>query len=170
MPVLVKDVNPSTASSFPHEFADVGGTLFYTVAESGSLHDDLWKSDGTEAGTVLVKDIYPGAESSVLEGFVDLDGTLVFAALSVYGDVTSWSLHPFYRRRLCAAFALKRVLTHGLATGHILSVTAEAVFPTGDADAGRLRFYAGFSQFDCKPAHLPLFARTPREGVEIPRV
>ena len=34
------------------------------------------------------------------------------------------------------AVALKRVLTHGLATGHILSVTAEAVFPTGDADAG----------------------------------
>ncbi len=33
----------------------------------------------------------------------------------------------------------------------------------GDADMGRLRFYAGFSQFDCKPTHLPLFARTPRE-------
>ena len=33
----------------------------------------------------------------------------------------------------------------------------------GDADAGRLRFYAGFSQFDCKPAHLSLFARTPRD-------
>ena len=33
----------------------------------------------------------------------------------------------------------------------------------GDADAGRLRFYAGFSQFDCRPTHLPLFARTPRD-------
>src|SRR5687768_16651033 len=33
---------------------------------------------------------------------------------------------------------------------------------TGDSEMGRLRFYAGFSQFDCKPAHLPLFARTPR--------
>ena len=31
----------------------------------------------------------------------------------------------------------------------------------GDADAGRLRFYAGFSQFACRPTHLPLFARTP---------
>ena len=26
-----------------------------------------------------------------------------------FGDVTAWSLHPFYRRRLCTAFALKRV-------------------------------------------------------------
>jgi len=34
---------------------------------------------------------------------------------------------------------------------------------TGDSEVGRLRFYAGFSQFDCKPAHLPLFARTPRD-------
>jgi dipeptidase E len=33
----------------------------------------------------------------------------------------------------------------------------------GDAEAGRLRFYAGFSQFDCRPVHLPLFARTPRD-------
>jgi dipeptidase E len=34
---------------------------------------------------------------------------------------------------------------------------------TGDAEVGRLRFYAGFSQFECKPSHLPLFARTPRD-------
>src|SRR3954469_16916764 len=33
----------------------------------------------------------------------------------------------------------------------------------GDADAVRLRFYAAFSQFSCRPTHLPLFARTPRE-------
>jgi len=33
----------------------------------------------------------------------------------------------------------------------------------GDADAGRLRFYAGLSRFSCRPTHLPLFARTPRD-------
>jgi dipeptidase E len=33
----------------------------------------------------------------------------------------------------------------------------------GDADAGRLRYYAGMSQFNCTPTHLPLFARTPRD-------
>jgi peptidase E len=33
----------------------------------------------------------------------------------------------------------------------------------GDSESGRLRFYAGFSQFECKPNHLPLFARTPRD-------
>ncbi len=34
---------------------------------------------------------------------------------------------------------------------------------TGDSEVGRLRFYAGFSQFACRPSHLPLFARTPRD-------
>jgi hypothetical protein len=34
---------------------------------------------------------------------------LVFVTLYGGGDLTSWSLHPFYRRRLCTAFALKRV-------------------------------------------------------------
>ena len=34
---------------------------------------------------------------------------------------------------------------------------------TGDSESGRLRFYAGFSQFDCTPAHLSLFKRTQRD-------
>ena len=33
---------------------------------------------------------------------------------------------------------------------------------SGDAEAGCLRFFAGFSRFPCRPTHLPLFARTPR--------
>lgn len=33
----------------------------------------------------------------------------------------------------------------------------------GDSEIGRLRFYAGFSQLECRPTHLPLFARTPRD-------
>lgn len=38
-----------------------------------------------------------------------LAAAAVFGLLYRYGDLTSWSLHPFYRRRLCTAFALKRV-------------------------------------------------------------
>jgi hypothetical protein len=34
---------------------------------------------------------------------------LLFAVFWLFSDVTAWSLHPFYRRRLCTAFALKRV-------------------------------------------------------------
>ena len=37
----------------------MNGTLFFT-ANDGTNGRELWKSDGTAAGTVLVKDIQPG--------------------------------------------------------------------------------------------------------------
>ena len=44
-----------------------------------------------------------------------------------FADLTSWSLHPFYRRRLCTAFALKRVRGEGLppAGSHTEGVAVE---------------------------------------------
>ena len=43
--------------------------------------DELWKSDGTEAGTVMVKDIRPGEDSSSQPLFLtDVGGTMYFAA------------------------------------------------------------------------------------------
>jgi hypothetical protein len=36
-----------------------------------------------------------------------------FAAAYAVADLTAWSLHPFYRERLCSAFALKRVAQPG---------------------------------------------------------
>ena len=41
----------------------MGGTLFFT-ANDGIHGLELWKSDGTAAGTVLVKDIRPGATAA----------------------------------------------------------------------------------------------------------
>jgi len=39
---------------------DVDGTLYF-LATDGSTGYELWKSDGTETGTVLVKDSIPAA-------------------------------------------------------------------------------------------------------------
>ena len=40
----------------PRYLTNVGGTLFFS-ANDGTNGGELWKSDGTAAGTVLVKDI-----------------------------------------------------------------------------------------------------------------
>lgn len=57
---LVKDINPviSPQASFPADLTDVDGTLYFT-ASTVATGRELWRSDGTEAGTVLVEDLRP---------------------------------------------------------------------------------------------------------------
>jgi ELWxxDGT repeat protein len=58
----------------------VGDTLFFSAEANADVYD-LWKSDGTVAGTVLVKDIGPGSGThSPLYHLADVNGTLLFAA------------------------------------------------------------------------------------------
>src|SRR5690606_37559592 len=61
----LKDINagPSVGGSYPSDLEAVGSTAFFIATTP--LHGlELWKTDGTEAGTVLVKDIRAGSTSS----------------------------------------------------------------------------------------------------------
>jgi ELWxxDGT repeat protein len=65
---LVKDIYTgsynnqpgSPNSSYPNHITDVGGIAFFTAYDPAD-GGQLWKSDGTEAGTVVVKDIVGGS-------------------------------------------------------------------------------------------------------------
>jgi len=59
--VLVKDINPGAASSGSNTIVNVRGTLFF-AANDGDHFRQLWKSDGTPAGTIPVR---PGAVTHV---------------------------------------------------------------------------------------------------------
>jgi ELWxxDGT repeat protein len=77
---LVKDISPGPAGSAIGWTTEVGGTLFFD-ADDGAHGYELWKSDGTEAGTAMVKDIRSGSESSSPFHLCPLpDGTLYFVA------------------------------------------------------------------------------------------
>src|SRR5437773_778096 len=79
VPYLVEDIDGAPRSSNPASLADVNGILFFT-ADDGATGTELWKSDGTAAGTVLVKDIAAGAGSSGPSFLTNVNGILFFSA------------------------------------------------------------------------------------------
>lgn len=70
---LVKDFAPNEALGL----TTVNSTLFFQVGSS-----QLWKTDGTNSGTVMIKDFSTGANSLRLHSttLTDVNGTLFFAA------------------------------------------------------------------------------------------
>src|SRR5262249_13319240 len=78
----------------PSGLAAVGGTLFF-AANDGVHGTELWKSDGTEAGTVLVKDINPNSAygfpvASYPHSLTHAGRTLVFAAHDGTNSLELW--------------------------------------------------------------------------------
>lgn len=86
---MVKDIFIDSPAGAPKYLTDVNGTVFF-VANDGLIGDELWKSDGTKAGTVLVKDIIPGFASSNPKNLQNVNGTLYFTADNGKNGVELW--------------------------------------------------------------------------------
>ena len=74
---LVKDINPGTGGSDAAAFVTLNG-LAYFRATDGSHGYELWRTDGTEAGTELVIDLNPGPLNGFPDGIAAVNGTLYF--------------------------------------------------------------------------------------------
>lgn len=68
----------------------VVGTRLYFVANDGVSGSELWKSDGTIAGTVRVKDILRGSFGSDPDGLTNVRGTLYFTARNGVNGKELW--------------------------------------------------------------------------------
>jgi predicted acylesterase/phospholipase RssA len=117
----LKALTPRLQRAFAYAVAAiVGPLLFYFVivfAMSLTLAD---------AGTVVHR------ERLLLAGA----GTLALSALIYFGiDITALSLHHFYKRRLCTAFALRRVLPRPIGSPAPGPRRAEEELPRLAADA-----------------------------------
>jgi ELWxxDGT repeat protein len=90
-PQMVKDINLvlSSASSSPSQIVQVGSLGYFTAADA--IHGtELWKTDGTSAGTVMVKDIFPGSSSSSCANLVNVNGVLFFTANDGVNGIELW--------------------------------------------------------------------------------
>ena len=92
--VLVKDIYPGDEGFFnsdPAYFTLINGTVFFSATTRYEWRE-LWKTDGTEVGTVMVKDIYPGtsASSSSPVNLTNYNGTLYFMARDVEHGMELW--------------------------------------------------------------------------------
>lgn len=86
---LIKDINPGSAGSNVSYLTIVNNTLFF-AANDGVNGMELWKSDGTAAGTILVKDINPGAGNSSIGYLANVNGTLFFVANNGINGTELW--------------------------------------------------------------------------------
>jgi ELWxxDGT repeat protein len=77
-PSLVIDLKSGAGSSTPAELTVAGGRLFF-AADDGVVGRELWKTDGSAAGTALVANLHPGSGANILE-CTALGSLLFFAA------------------------------------------------------------------------------------------
>lgn len=82
--LLVRDINPrlTALGSDPGGFASIGNVTFF-FANDWEHGNELWKTDGTEAGTRLVRDINRGRDFGIPRnrlGALTLNGRVFFVA------------------------------------------------------------------------------------------
>jgi ELWxxDGT repeat protein len=87
-PALFADLNPGTGNFSPNSFIEFNGALYFSGDDSSGTNTngvdvgrELWKTDGTVAGTAAVKDINTGSNGSSPFNLFIFNGNLYFTAI-----------------------------------------------------------------------------------------
>ena len=123
---LIKDINTGTESSNPIPLATVGSTLYF-AASSTALGEELYKTDGTLAGTSLVVDARPGPGWSMYSGAeagVNLNGKLLYSTWNSAGMDISISDGTAAGTSIVAQLNTSQIATDGIAQWSARNLTA----------------------------------------------
>jgi ELWxxDGT repeat protein len=98
--IMLTDINPGGSGPFDvgtlvggvnPQLTAVGNTLYF-VADDHVRGKELWKSDGTVAGTVMVADVHPGSTGGNLSNLTNVGGRLFFTVSpSLPGSTQLWT-------------------------------------------------------------------------------
>jgi ELWxxDGT repeat protein len=88
--VEVKDINPGSANSYDGAYTTffANNNILYFDANDGTHGTELWKTDGTSAGTVMLTNA--GTVSSNPENFTALGTTVFFSATDATHGTELW--------------------------------------------------------------------------------
>jgi len=93
---LLKDVHFGSGDSFIPSYTQGGDminlndTLLFSALGSSTDGVELWKSDGTDSGTVMIKDINPGFSFSSPSFMTKVNGTVFFVANTANEGIELW--------------------------------------------------------------------------------
>lgn len=83
VPQVVAHIGPYAYSysyvAYVDQIVEVNGVAYFR-ANDGTHGMELWRSDGTAAGTAMVADLFPGFSSSYPRDLTNVSGTLFFSA------------------------------------------------------------------------------------------
>jgi ELWxxDGT repeat protein len=136
-PYLVEDINSTTTasptSSSPRNFARFGPRVYF-AAFTSNTGEELWSTDGTEAGTSMVANIVPGTLGSLPSRFTVLNGILLFNASDQYGEEL-WTTDGTAAgtRRIADIYTLSQ----SSAPGDRAVIDGKMIFAATDAVNGR---------------------------------
>jgi ELWxxDGT repeat protein len=86
---LVSDIIPGPQSSQPADLTAAGKLLFFT-ADDGVHGRELWRSDGSVAGTFRLTGIDSGVNCSFVDDLTAVGSTVFFAATNVDTGQELW--------------------------------------------------------------------------------
>ncbi len=113
---LFKDINPGTNGSDPFQFVEVNGIMYFLTIMRPSYEHQLWKTDGTVAGTVLVKDNIITTSLGSIVKLINFDNTLYYM-VNTNGSSSSATITEMWKSDgTTAGTVLVTTLTNGSPT------------------------------------------------------
>ena len=133
---LVKDINTNTLSSLPSFLTDANGTLFFTADDSpaggvGNPGPEIWKSDGSAAGTQLVGT--PATSAGAFPALLtNVNGTVFFTEIN--GPPQLWTVSASAGPQLVMDFSKPNDFVSG--PDNLTAVANELFFTITDNNTG----------------------------------